>query len=133
MSVNEGEGISQMGVTMDPIIYGVVEPGGVVMTTKNPQPSLLSSLPVPHPPVASATKDLEKQSDKMYALAPGSKVSIKVESVDGVDETEIESALKVAIEKAGWQVDKSSDVQLIAEISRGNKQKLNFRNIGSSI
>ena len=105
--------------------------GGFVTVNKNSRPTLVASLPMPHAAVSKLKLD-RATKDKLL-LGPGSSVQLRIDAVAGVDENAMEQALDAAVRKAGWKVDPQSDVIVIAEIKRGEKQSLNFRSLGSSI
>ncbi len=106
-------------------------PGGIVCIDKNARPTMMISLPLPHPSVHKAKQKLKRASSDMILLGPGGKVALEVSGIEGVDEQAMESALREAVQRAGWRVTPNSDIKVIATITRGEKQKLTFRPIGA--
>ena len=90
-------------------------------------------LGIPHTSVRENAQRLQIDDDKKFVLKPGSKVALETMVIEGVDEAEMKSGLKTAVERAGWVVDPSSNIKVSAAISRGEKQTLYFRTIGRSI
>lgn len=105
--------------------------GGILLIEKGYDGSKVLGLPVPHPPVAVAKRRLQNVRPEMLAVAPGASVQLEFKATADVDISEMESALKEAVERAGWKVSPSAPVKVVATISRGETEKLNFRNIGS--
>lgn len=68
----------------------------------------------------------------MLLLGPGGKVSLEVSGIEGVDESTMLDALKEAVVRTGWKVVPNSEIKVIATITRGEKQKMNYRPIGAS-
>ncbi|MEZ6086813.1 MAG: SHD1 domain-containing protein [Pirellulaceae bacterium] len=125
-------GMSLWSYYLPSIDHVVTLPGGIVVIDKTQEASLIG-LNVPHGPVQTVAEKLAKGDAKLMLLHPGSKVSLKIEAIDRVDRSEIESGLKAAVERAGWEVDPSASVQVIATIGRGKTETLRFRTLGSSI
>ncbi|WP_372894274.1 SHD1 domain-containing protein [Stieleria sp.] len=107
-------------------------PGGFVCIDKNARPAMITSLPLPHGAIAKVKQQLKNAGNDMLLLGPGGKVSLEVSGIKGVDEQVMEDALREAVEKAGWNVVPNADIKVVATITRGEKQVLNYRPIGAS-
>ena len=105
-------------------------PGGVAMVDS--EVNLLCQ-PVPHGPIKGVEQKLAAGDDQLLLIRPGTEVSLKVNAIEGVDPKAMLVGLQTAVEKAGWKVSQDSPIQLIAEINRGEKQKLYFRTLGQSL
>lgn len=108
-------------------------PGGYVCVDKNIKPAMIQSLPLPHGSIAEVKRRLKSAGNDMLLLGPGGRVDLEVSGIAGVDEKLMEDALREAVQKAGWKVVPGSEIKVVATITRGENQKLNFRPIGSSI
>lgn len=106
-------------------------PGGAAAVDKHKFGTLLC-MPAPHGPVAAVAKQLDAGDSKLMLMKPGSSVSLKIDSVSGVDVAEIEQGLRTAVERAGWIVAKRAAVTVTAKIERAEKQTLHFRTLGAS-
>ncbi len=137
--------LTQLGGLIDPAMgmplwnYGLPTnnqaltlPGGVVVVDKT-QAAALLGLPVPHGPVQQVAERLSEGDERLMALRPGSEVALVIESIPGVDEAAIRTGLQKAVEKAGWRVSPQAPTQVVATITRGDEQKLNFRKLGAPL
>ncbi|MCA9133712.1 MAG: hypothetical protein KDA45_11180 [Planctomycetales bacterium] len=127
----------ELGMPVWKYYLGVVRkvltmPGGIVAVDAS-SGSFVAGLEVPHSSVTRATRQLQGSEQRMMVLRPGSRVSLQVKAVPGVDLAEMKAALQVAVERAGWVVDDQAAVQVLATIGRGERQTLSFRTIGSSL
>ena len=95
--------------------------------------SSIVCMPLPHPSVEAVAKKLTGDDKQLMAVMPGTEVSIQVETIDDLQVDEIRAMLKASAERAGWKVVDNAALQLIAKIERGEKKKLQFRHLGSSL
>ena len=107
-------------------------PGGVVVVDKTQATSLLG-LPVPHGPVREVAERLSKGGEQLMIVRSGSDVALAVKSLPEVDESAIRESLQKAVEKAGWRVSAQAPIQVVATITRGDEQKLKFRQLGAPL
>ena len=108
----------------------MTSPDGYLAFGRLRNQATLVALPLPHAGVEAVKRRLKNVSPDMLLVGPGTAVSLEVRGLTGSDEAEMKSALQIAVEKAGWTVKPRADTQVMAEITRGDKQKLNFRQIG---
>ncbi|MEQ8785378.1 MAG: SHD1 domain-containing protein [Pirellulaceae bacterium] len=103
--------------------------GGVILVHRF-QDLEVKSLPTPHGAVAAIEKKLSANDDKLLLVRPGSKVSLKLEAVEGVDRDLILSAMQAAVQKAGWIIEPGAPIEVVATIGRAEKQTMYFRPLG---
>jgi len=104
-------------------------PGGVVFINRY-QNLDVKSLPVPHGAVAAIEKKLSSNDDSLLLVRPGSKVSLKLDAVEGVDRDVLLRAMEAAVKKAGWIIEPGAPIEVVAAIGRAQQQKMYFRPLG---
>lgn len=101
-------------------------PNGLLTATKN-DVCHVAALRLPSPMAEAAARSFDEPTDELFVLRPGSKVSLRVEVVDGVDKTSVEENLRSAVAETHWEVAQQTDIEVVAVIGRGKQQQLGFR------
>jgi len=111
--------------------HALTIPGGLVTVDKNARPATLMSVPIPHISLDQVKAGFKQAGDEGLLVSPGSEVMLVVSGLKDVDEAAMLAGLTESVKRAGWKVVPKSDTVVTATISRGEKQKLTFRHIGS--
>ncbi|PHS00750.1 MAG: hypothetical protein COA78_23640 [Blastopirellula sp.] len=104
--------------------------GGIVATHEKSKSYSLAGLQIPHDAAVQMEDKLTSGDAGLLAVAPGSRISIRIETVGGIDKNVIYQGLVKNIEKIGWQVDQASPLQIVATIGRGKRQEKTYRGFG---
>ncbi len=113
-----------IGAASKPLVIG----NRLLTTTRLPL-ATLCSLPIPHQSAKEGMERLMRAGDEAMLVRRGSEVSIAVEGVSADDASRIEEALSAAATKAGWSVNRSAPIRLVAKIGRGETEELKYRSM----
>jgi hypothetical protein len=107
--------------------------GGVIAMDKG-SPTTMLSLQVPHKAVDELKQRLDDGPlDDMLLLAPGDEVSVTMKVVEGVDQEKMLAGLKRNLAEIGWKVVDNAETVMVAEVTRGKEEEMQFRNMFGSI
>lgn len=115
--------------TTDPQMIG----DKLLFATTSQQATVISAS-IPHAAAEASLQRLLKGGDAVMLVRPGSEVAVSIQSaVDGVESEQIEQALGIAVERAGWKVSSGAPITLVANIGRGKPQELSYRKMEASL
>ncbi len=111
--------------------------GGMMAITSKLNGLKIDCLPTPDAKALAAAKQLDTPaaSARLMLTAPGTKVRLRVYTMEQVDQEAILAGLQEAVERAGWVVDPQAKLEVVASIGRGEAKELEFsrRAIGTPL
>ncbi|MCA9190537.1 MAG: hypothetical protein KDB03_02195 [Planctomycetales bacterium] len=98
----------------------------LVATFPGEKGTQISTVHLPHPDARSAMRDLSNA--QLYAVIPGTpvKLTVEIQGGDKTLESGVREALEANIQKAGWSLSNSANIQISASLNRGEQKQEDY-------